>query len=153
MYYTGNNLFQLSLEVVLEELEKAVTTQPDNTQERLAELVTATLQLVEVTKQQGENITRADLGQRERFEQEMTALRELRQITERQAETVSQQTENVRNLTAAVASLARSVDTLARSNPPMLETSRRAVRASESTELIATRILGELRDLIEQLRP
>lgn len=56
---------------------------------RLAQLVTITSQLVETSREQGENITR--LGQeqheqfeelrqqeRERFEQEMTAFRELR---------------------------------------------------------------------------
>lgn len=130
-----------------------MTTQLDNIDQRLAQLVTATSQLMETTRQQGENITRLGQEQREQFEQEMAALGELRQITERQAENISQQTENVRNLTAAVASLARSVDTLAKSNPPMIETSRRAVRASESTELLAMRILDELRDLILQLRP
>ena len=82
----------------------------------------------------------------------MTALHELRQITERQAENISQQTENVRNLTAAVACLPRSVNTLATNNSPILETSRRGVRASESAEMLATRILGELRELVEQLR-
>jgi Spy/CpxP family protein refolding chaperone len=64
---------------------------------------------VETSQEQGENITQ--LGQeqreqfeqlrqqeREQFEQEMTAFRELRQITDRQAE-------NIRDLTAAVAKL------------------------------------------------
>ncbi len=90
-----------------------MTTQLDDIDRRLA-------QLVEAAREQGENITRLgreqresftqlnqeqresftqlNQEQRERFEQEMVALRELRQITERQAETSNQQTENVRNL-------------------------------------------------------
>ena len=75
----------------------------------------------------------------------MTALHELRQITDRQAE-------NIRDLTAAVATTARSLDRLSKNSSPLLETSRRAVRASESTELLATRILDEVRELVDQLR-
>lgn len=122
------------------------TPQLDNIDQRLTQLVAATEGLLRVAQEQGGQ-------QREQFSQQMVALQQLQQITERQAENISRQTENVKNLTAAVTSLARSVDTLAKSNPPMLETSRRAVRASESTELLTTRILDELRDLIEQLRP
>lgn len=66
----------------------------------------ATSQLVETTRQQGENTTQLGAEQRERFEQEMVALRELRQITDRQAEII-------RDLTAGVVTLARSVDTTA----------------------------------------
>ena len=126
-----------------------MTINPNNIEQQLA-------QLIEVTRQQGENTTQ--LGreqreqfelqrqqQREQFEQEMVALYELRQITERQAE-------NIRNLTAVVGTTARSVDRLAKNSSPLLETSRRAVRASESTELLATRILDEVRELVDRLR-
>ena len=116
-----------------------MTTNLENIDQRLA-------QLVVIAQYQGDNIAHLGAEQRERFDQ-------ILEITARQAQNISQQTENVRNLTAAIATLARSIDTLASTHPPMLETNRRAVRASESSELLATRILGELRELIEHLRP
>ena len=59
-------------------------------------------QLIEVTRSQGENITRLGQAQQERFEQEMAELRELKEITRQQSQTAERQQNNIERLTQSI---------------------------------------------------
>ncbi|NJO73316.1 MAG: hypothetical protein HC833_05825 [Leptolyngbyaceae cyanobacterium RM1_406_9] len=142
----------------------------ENLDERLAQLVTITAQMVDATRsesaQQRERHeqTMAELHELhrnviEQHEQTMTVFRELKAITEAQAANIAnlsavsqQQAENVRNLSAIVSELTRSVSSMSGNIPVLLSTSREGVRSSQTSEVLGKQLLEEMRTLIRELR-
>lgn len=108
-----------------------MTTQPDNIDERIAQLA----------EQQQENHMQA-----------MAELAELRVITQQQAETARQQAESIRSLATAFTEQARAYREFSRSLPDVVETARRSAQASEGAAYMAQRTLEAMRDLIEEMR-
>lgn len=108
-----------------------MTTQPDNTDARIAQLAEQ---------------------QRETHAQTMAELAELKVISQQQLEVARQQSESIRSLATAFTEQARAYREFSRGLPDVVETARRSAQASEGAAYMAQRTLEAMRDLIEELR-
>jgi len=102
-------------------------------------------QLVQVTRLQGENITRLGQEQRERFDQELAELRELKEISRLQAE-------SIRQFTVVFAEQARAITQLSQTAREAVQASQRSAQASVAAAIVAQNNQNAIRDLIEELR-
>ena len=122
-----------------------MTNGNSNLDEQLAQLVQVTRLQGENITRLGENITRLGQEQRERFDQTLAELRELKEISRQQAE-------SIRQFTVVFAEQARAITQLSQTAREAVQAFKRSAQASEAAAIVAQNNQNAIRDLIEELR-
>ena len=106
-------------------------------------------QLVEVGSLQQQNLA----AMSDRIDRMVSGIDALREVTQQQAQTAANQTENIRSLVAAVSELARATTEMSRDRRSLMESAQRSAQASETASFIGGKVAKLSPAATQRLKP